>query len=296
MTFAAVSWGLGIVMTKVTLQQLAPLDVLGIELLVGTVVIWAVLFARRGPAAFAGWRAFAVLGLLEPALSFALGDFGLKMTGAADGALLLASESLFAVVLAHLVLSERMSPRVALAVGVGFAGSALIGLGGAGGGQTTLAGDLLVLGGAAAAAAYTVAARRVAQRGQPDVLSVTAIQLLTATVVCVPLLAIGAAGGHSHLAGADASHLAAAVATGLLSTAIPFLLYNVAIRDIEVAGAALISNLIPVIGAALAVLLLGEQLGSLQVLGGMAVIVAAFGAESGGDRADAPCAAFEAGT
>src|SRR4051794_18943884 len=151
MTLAACSWGLGIVMTKITLEQLAPLDVLGIELVVGATVVWGALLLRGAAGAFCGWRAFALLGLLEPGLSYALGDFGLDQTGVTDAALLLASESLFAVMLARMVLSERLSPRAAVAVGVGFGGSIFVALGATGGGHTTLLGDLLVLGSAAAA-------------------------------------------------------------------------------------------------------------------------------------------------
>src|SRR5436190_20681365 len=246
MALASLSWGAGIVMTKITLEQLAPLDVLAVELVVGAGVVWAVLFARGGVGRLSGWRGFALLGLLEPGLSFALGDFGLNMTGAAEGALLVASESLFAVVLARLVLNERLSARAAVAVGVGFAGSLLVGIGQTGAGTSSLFGDALVLGASAAAGAYSVAARRIAARGTADAVTVTAVQLLFAAIVSIPLVALGAAGGHSHIADADSAHLIAAVTTGLLSTAIPFLLFNVAIRDVEVAGAALIGNLIPV--------------------------------------------------
>lgn len=274
---AALSWGLGVVMTKVALDQLAPLDVLGVELVVGAAAVWAALLirGRTRTGAFAGWRAFALLGLLEPGLSFALGDFGLNETGAADGALLIASETLFVVVLARLILSERLTQRTAFAVAAGVLGSAAIALGAVGDGQTTLAGDLLVLGGTAAAAAYSVLARRVARDGEPDGLTVTAVQLLVAAIVCLPLVVTGAAMGHSHLADADSAHVLAGVATGLLTTGIPFVLYNVAIRDVPAAPAAVILNLVPIIAAVLATVLLDERLGALQVLGGVAVIAAA---------------------
>ena len=108
----------------------------------------------------------------------------------------------------------------------------------------------------------------------------TAVQLAVAAIASIPLLAAAAAGGHSHIGTADAAHLLAAVATGLLTTAVPFVLYNVAIRDIEVAGGALILNLVPVIAAGLAVVLLGDVLGPLQLIGGAAVVAAAFGAEA----------------
>jgi probable blue pigment (indigoidine) exporter len=286
---AAASWGLGTVMTKVTLAQLAPLDLLGLELLVGTAVVWAALMLRGGPTGLAGWRRFAVLGLLEPGLSFALFDFGLDRTGAVDGALLIAAESVFAVVLAWLLLSERVGPRVALAVGVGFAGSVLVALGESGKGASLL-GDVLVLAASASAAGYGVAARRVGSDGGSDPLTVTGVQLLAATIVSLPLVAFGAAGGHSHLQSADAGHLLAGVATGLAGTAVPFLLYNVAIRDIEVTEAALTLNLIPVFAVVLAITLLGEHPSWLELVGGGAIIAAALTAQSGEPMPKEPAA------
>jgi drug/metabolite transporter (DMT)-like permease len=282
MVIAATSWGSGVVLTKVTLEQLAPLDVLGIELFVGTVVLWtAVAIWGRGGGSMGRWRAYAVLGVIDPGLSFALGDFGLQRTNATDGALLIASESLFAVALARPLLGERLGSRAGAAIALGFAGSVLLGLGATGGaGARTLVGDLLVLGGTAAAAAYSVGARRIASAVDPEGLAVTATQMLAALLVSVPVLALGVAGGHSHVGSADAAHLLAGLATGVFSTAIPFVLFNVAIRDVEIAGAALISNVVPLIGVTLAVVLLGETLSSLEAVGGAAVLVAALGARS----------------
>lgn len=280
MTLAALSWGSGIVMTKVTLEQLHPVDVLGIELGVGAAVVCGVLWLRGDVGAFSAWRGFALLGLLEPGLSYALGDFGLDKTGAADAALLVSSETLFAAVLARLVLGERMSRRVAFAIAAGFAGSVVLGLGATGSSDASVVGDVLILGSSAAAAAYTVAARRTAREGQPDALAVTAVQLVVAAIVCAPFVAAAAAAGQSNLGQADAAHLLAAVATGVLTTAIPFVLFNLAIRDVEVAGGALVLNLVPVIAATLAVVLLGEALGALQLFAGGVVVLAALGVEA----------------
>jgi drug/metabolite transporter (DMT)-like permease len=275
---AALSWGLAIVLTKITLEQLAPLDVLFVELVVGAAFLWLVLLRRGGPGALRRWRAFACLGLLEPGLSFVAGDFGLNLTGAADGAFLLASESLFAIALAWVVLGERLGGLAAAAAAVGFAGSVLIGVA-AGGGDASLLGDGLVLIGSASAGAYSVAARRIAAGDDADALTVTAVQLLAAAVASFPLFVAGAAAGQSQLGRADAGHLLAAVATGVASSALPFLLYNAAIRDVEVTAAALIQNLTPVFGVGLAVVLIGEHLRELQLAGGALVLVAALAAE-----------------
>jgi drug/metabolite transporter (DMT)-like permease len=274
----AFSWGLGIVLTKVTLEQLAPLDLLLVELGVGTAAVWLALLARGGPRGLSRWRAFVGLGVLEPGLAFAAGDFGLNLTGATDGALLLASESLFAITLAWFALGERPGQRAAIAVAVGFAGSILIGIAPSAAHASVL-GDALVLGGAAVAAIYSVAARSVAGHEDADPLTVTGVQLLAALILCIPLTAAATAGGHSDFGNADAGHLVAAAATGLFTSAIPFLLYNAAIRDIEVTAAALILNLIPVFGVVLSVAVIGEHPGPVQLAGGALVLGAAVAAE-----------------
>jgi DME family drug/metabolite transporter len=275
MVGAAVSWAFATITTKLALRDLAPLDLLAVELVTGAAVVWVAVVVRGRPFAPARPRPFVLLGAFEPALSFALFDYGLDRTGAADGALLVASEGLFAVVFAAVLLGERVPPRTAAALAFGIAGTALVALGQAGQGAS-VAGDLLVLGGSASAAAYSVGARRFTR--DDDTLTATAVQLLAGVVLVSPLLVFGAASGASTLGSAGADPILIGVATGVLGSALPFLLFNVAIRDITVAGSAVISNLIPVMAAALAVGLLGERLGPAQLAGGALVVLAAFGA------------------
>ena len=183
MVAAAASWGLSAVLTKVSLQQLPPLDLFGIELTAAAALMWGGLLLRGLPGLPTGWRTFAVLGAVEPALAFALFNFGLSRTGAADGAILLATESVFTVLLGRLVLGERMSGRTAAAVPLGFAGAVLVALGSTGHAGSWL-GDALVLAGAASAAGYNIGARKFT----PGIgsIEVTAVQLLAAAVLSVP--------------------------------------------------------------------------------------------------------------
>jgi drug/metabolite transporter (DMT)-like permease len=266
---AASSWAVATVLTKVALGELAPLDLLGIELISSAVAMGVLLVARGGPFLPKAWPVFAVIGMLEPGLSFGLFDFGLARTGAADGAILIASQSLFGVLLARVLLGERISPLTRAAVTIGFVGSALIGLAETGHG-TTLGGDLLVLSASAAAAAAGVGVRRMS--AQADNLAATTTQLVSAALLAGPLILVSELGGGSHIGGADFGHLIAAVATGLLGGAVPFLAFNLAIRDLTVAHAGLILNLIPVLAAGIAVATLGERLHWAEILGGALVV------------------------
>jgi len=285
MVAAAASWSAATVLTKVVLHQLAPLDLLGVELFSSAAVMVLAVAVRGRPYLPRRRRTFVMLGALEPALSFALFDFGLARTGAADAALLVAAESLFGVLIARLVLGERISRPTALLLGLGFTGSVLVGLGEAGH-ATSLFGDVLVLGGSLTAAAYGVGARRFSE-GE-DNLAATATQLVAAALLSAPLVVLGAATGSSHLTSANASHLIGGVAVGLTGGALPFLAFNFAIRNLAVAGAGLVLNLIPVVGAGLAVLVLGERLGPAELAGGALVVLAAAGAGLAAESAPAP--------
>jgi drug/metabolite transporter (DMT)-like permease len=185
------SWATATVPTKVALHELAPLDLLGAEL--------SSTSARSqgrvcSPAAAArpcqrNWLVFAVLGVLAPGLSFGLVDFGLSRTGAADGAFLIASQSLFGVVLARILLGERVSPVTRPAVALAFAGSAFVGLAEKGHG-TSLLGDLLVFAALAAAAVNGVSVRRVsAEAGN---VAATVVELVSAALFVAPVVRISA--------------------------------------------------------------------------------------------------------
>jgi drug/metabolite transporter (DMT)-like permease len=267
---ASVSWGLATALTKVALEQLAPLDLFGIEVAVGAAVLGAVALGRGARPSRPSAVALA-LGVLDPGLAFLLFDVGLAHTAATHGALLLATDSLFTVALAAVLLRERVGPRLGVALAAGFAGSALLSL--KGGGMSTVAGDMLVVASALSAAVYGVLARRIAARR--DALSLTAEQMLGATSVALPLAVAAMLAGHSHLGHVDTGHLVVALAVSLLGSVVPFVLYNVAIEAVTASSAALVLTLVPLFGALASLALLSEDLAGPQLAGGAFVLVAA---------------------
>ena len=69
---AAASWAAAALTTKVALRELAPLDVLGVELSASAIAMVSLLAARGRPRLPPNWRGFAALGVIEPGLAFAL--------------------------------------------------------------------------------------------------------------------------------------------------------------------------------------------------------------------------------
>ncbi|MFZ1154421.1 MAG: DMT family transporter [Solirubrobacteraceae bacterium] len=270
---ASLGWGCSTTLSAFALRQIGPTDLLAVELLSGGVVIWTVaLMSARHGLTTPDWRAFAVLGLCEPGLTYLLANEGLRRDSAATAALLFALEAVIVVPLAAVFLGERVSSSVFLALGVGLIG-ALVTAGGAQTGENTLAGHALILGSTLAAASYALLARRITYRA--PALTVTTYQLLAATAIALPFAIVSHVVGGSGLPSADSSHWAAAIAAGLAGVALPFLLYNRAIVEVRATIAAGILNLIPLVGFATAVIFLGNQPTHLESLGGCLILFSA---------------------
>jgi drug/metabolite transporter (DMT)-like permease len=268
---ACLSWGFSTALTKIVLDQLTPVDLFGIEILVSAIPL-AFLAVARGARPSRPDPMLLVLGVLEPGLTYVLFDLGVRRTTASHAALLLALDSPATLALAVMFLRERINLPLLTSLVMGIAGSVLVTWHSDGAGSS-LIGDALVIGSSLTAASYGVLARHVAPGRDPVV--VTAVQMLGALMIAVPIFVTSAARGDSHIASADVAHLALATTVGLLGGIIPFLLFNDAITELTASRAGLIGVLVPVIGAAASILLLDEKITALALTGGCFALVAA---------------------
>lgn len=156
--------------------------------LVLTPFFWSRLPARRVELAGVPWWPLALSGVLLAA-HFALWIESLNRTSVASSVVLVAMNPIFVAALSPLILREKVSWRIVLAVALGVIGAVVI----AGpqlrsGGATV--GNLLALGGAACAGGYLMAGRRVRQR-----LSLVSYVYIIYGVAAVLLVAMALAGG-----------------------------------------------------------------------------------------------------
>lgn len=282
---SGVSLGVSTALTKISLEQLTPVDLFGIEIAVSALPL-GVLAARRGARLRRPEPSLLLLGVLEPGLAYLLFDLGIRRTAASHAALLLSLDAPMTLAMAVAFLRERLHPALMSSLALGVAGSILITWRRDGAG-TSVIGDLLVIAATVSAAAFTVLDRHLAPSRDPVVL--TAVQMIGASLVAAPVFGASLAAGDSTLSTADGRHLVLAVATGLLGGVIPFLLFNRAITRISASRASLVLLLVPVIGAAASVLLVHERVTGLAVLGGALTIAgAAVAARRDDSPADGP--------
>ena len=260
---ASALWGGAVAGTKYALGRFDPYLLLAVELVAATAVLW-VLALARGVRLPRSWKLAIVLGLLEPGSAYLAETVGLSRTSAAAGAIVCGLEAAFVVVLAALVLKERITRTTAAAVLLAFAGLVVLQGGNPLGGSGL--GDLYVAVGVLSASMYTVVVKKFS--GETDPLALTVYQFSAATALALAVAGGRWAAGASHLPTAVAPRFwVAAVLIGILGYAAPFVLFNSVIGRIGAGAASVVLNLIPAFGVLFAVGLLGETLNLTTAIG-----------------------------
>jgi drug/metabolite transporter (DMT)-like permease len=275
LALAAACWGLGTVASKAALAEMPPLTLLAVQLAASLIILGLLLRLRGISPRGEGSTLLGRLGLLNPGLAYALGLLGLVTIPASLSVLLWALEPLMIVVLAAVVLRERITPTLAVGSLVAVAGTALVVYDPTSPGQ--LIGAAITIAGIACCAVYTIAVRSWipdAPETGPVVLAQQAHALGLALVLVV---AVGVAGGAVVPASVTIAGLASAVGSGALYYAFAYWFYLGALRHVPASLAAVSFYLIPIAGIAGAAIFLGERLEGRQWIGSIVVLVAVIG-------------------
>lgn len=269
---AAACWGIGTVVSKQVVDDVAPLTLLPVQLAVSCALLATIAVARGEPFTWTPpVRRLAALGVLNPGLAYALGLVGLTTITASMYVLLWATEPVLILLLAALVLREHIPAARAAAVAVAVLGVMLVvyqpGATGAAAGVT------LTLVSVGFCALYTVLTRRLLldDSSLTVVLTQQAAALAFAVVLATVVDLFGDTGWD--LAGLDVTALLGAGASGVLYYGLGFWFYLAGLRHVPASYAGAFLPLIPVFGVA-AGFVVGERLESWQWLGA-AVILAA---------------------
>ena len=271
LVLAAACWGIGTVASKQAVAEVAPLTLLPIQL-AASVVFLLILTRARGiplPSGREG-RLLGRLGLLNPGLAYALSLVGLAEITASTSVLLWATEPLFILAFAAVVLGERIGIAILAPSAVAIAGLGLVVLDPAAGGSTM--GIALTVAGVVVCAVYTVATRRWLL-GSGSTFGVVLAQQLYALGFAVSVMIGLAATGRQMLpTQVSTAGLVSAAASGLLYYAFAYSFYLSALRNVRASVAAASFYLIPVFGVA-GGWLAGERLEPVQWLGAILVVV-----------------------
>jgi drug/metabolite transporter (DMT)-like permease len=201
----------------------------------------------------------------------ALVFYGLTITPASDGALIVPTLNPVLTVLFASLIGERITASKLIGLAIATVGAAIV-IAAATGLTFTgerLVGDLLMLGGAACWSVYSILGTITTRHGSP--LGVTAVACLAGAAMLFPLgfLEHGYADVPSWPLGAwlDIAYLV------VFATTIGFVLFYWAVRRFGAGLASMASYLVPIFALIQAVTILGERPAPLEVVGGAIILV-----------------------
>ncbi len=260
-------WGGSFAFIRVAVPELGALWLAFARVALAFAALFVLALGRRAvPSFLAHWRSYAVIGIVNSALPFALFSFAEEYIGASTAAVLNATSPFFGAVVAALWLKDALTLPKLAGMGLGLAGVVvLVGWQAGPLTGTTLVGSLACL---AAAFCYGVASVY-AKRNMRDVPSaaMALYSQLTAAIVLAPaLMFVPLPSSPTPLVVGNV------VALALGSTALAYLLYFRLIATIGPARALTVTFLIPLFGVLWGYLFLGEPL-AVNTLAGCALIL-----------------------
>ena len=269
---ATACWGTGTVLSKQVLNRgVAPLTLLIIELAVSSLFLFVIVMAKRVRLNWCpNLCKLAVLGVLNPGVSYALALLGLVSISASLSVLLWATEPLLILLLAGLLLRERIGKTAVIAVLVSVAGvTAVIFQPGAAG---DLVGISLTVGAVMACAIYTVLARKLLLNDGS--LDVVFVQQVAALVFALGLAGVAVTLGLTEAGPpTDVSTWILAGVSGVVYYGLAFWLFIAGLRGVTATFAGSLFPLIPVFGL-VASYIAGDRFGVQQWIGVTIVLIA----------------------
>lgn len=271
-------WGWTFVATKIVLDYLTPVELLGLRLLCALPVLFLIIKAKGVRLEFSPKaRKQLLIGSGIITAHFLIQITGLKYTSATNTGWIISISPLFMALLSYLILKERLGRREIIGIVIATIGVLLLM---SRGDLTSLAwmnsiGDWLVLISAHTWALYTVATRDLSREGNP--LGVTFMVLLPAGIII--LLYMTFQSDWAAFLAMSTEAWIALLFLGVVGLALAHWFWQEGVAEIGAARAGVYLYLEPIATTALAVPYLGESFTWATGVGGALVIAGVFWAQ-----------------
>jgi drug/metabolite transporter (DMT)-like permease len=270
--FAATMFGASVVAVRIAVRDVPPLTLALLRFGQGSLLLFIALFAFRRDLLRINWRDLPYLALLGAVFFTAFPitfNLGMRSVEASRAGLLLATMPLWTIVLARLVVSERLTSRQIAGVLLSIVGVAIVmidrhGIGASG--SNSPKGELLLLVTAFCGAVYNVLAKRMLERYAG--LTVAFYAMLMGSIFLLPALLVEQTPTITALSGET---IALVVFLGLFGGAIAFSLWTSALSRLSPTQVTVFINLNPMAATLLGATVLHERLSISFAVGFAAV-------------------------
>ena len=265
-------WGSTFVVTKGVIDEFPPFTLAFVRVAIGALVLLPFALARSRAAGRTPlpWKSIVAMGLLGVALYYALFNYSLRYTSASQGALVQSCIPAMTAMVAVVWLRERASTQRWFGIVLSIAGVMLVFSNVPdSGASAALLGNTLMFLTVVCWGAYTSIAKRSAQG--PDPVIVTTGIAAVGAILLLPLacMEIGSQG----MPHASARAWLAVIYLGVGASGLAYLLYNSALQHMDASEVGAYTNLIPIVGVILGIVVLHEPVSARAIAGGVVVLV-----------------------
>ncbi|UCG60968.1 MAG: DMT family transporter [Candidatus Zixiibacteriota bacterium] len=271
-------WGWSFVATKILLEYVTPVELMGLRLIIGLPILYAVILSKGIKLSFAsGHRWHLLLGSAILTAHFLIQINGLVHTSATNTGWIIAVTPLVMAVAAFVFLKEKIGFKEMVGIAIATAGIVLLVSKGKIGNLDWIrsVGDWLILASAHTWALYTVATRDLVRGYNP--LAVTFAVLLPSAIILVGYMTFTSDWGR--FLSLPSEPLLALLFLGIFSTAVAHWFWQEGVSKLGAARAGIFLYLEPLATTSLAVPYLNEQFGLLTAVGGTLVLGGVFVAQ-----------------
>lgn len=183
-------------------------------------------------------------------------------------AVLLYTAPAFVMIISRIIFKEKITIKRSIAIILTFIGCVLV-TGILESSTLTIQGIITGLGAGLGYALYSIFSKFAIKKGYSSI-TITFYTFLIASVGVIPFINTNKliTNGFSNF-----SMLILALAFGLITTVMPYLLYNAGLKNVENSTASIIASIEPVVATLIGLIIYNENLGGLQIIGIVTVLI-----------------------
>ena len=267
----ALLWGFSFLSIKVSVAEVPPMTMAAARFIVACAVLplLARLVKDDMRIALRDVPMLVLSGLLGVTLYFYFENNGVALLSASEASLIIGTIPVVTMIAERIFIGTRLGARAYVGAFLSFAGVALI-VARSGSSESSSLGYLYMVGAALVWVAYTFSTRGVSARyGR---ISVTFWQCLFGLLGCLPLALLERRAWRVP----STTVVLNILYLGLFCSAAGYWLYISAMDHLGVGRASVFINLIPVVAVVGGFLILGDRLGSLQIVGGAVAVAGVY--------------------
>lgn len=266
-------WGSTFVVTKDVIEDLPPLTLAFMRVFIGFALLLPFAWQRCGSLAASGrrlsWPTVFLMAFIGVAFYYGAFNLALVYTSASQGALVQSSIPAVTALVAVVWLRESAAPARLIGIALSVLGVIVIFSGSEAGSGASwpMLGNLLMFASVLAWGVYTSLVKRLADI---DAVVLAAGVMGAGALLLLPAAAVELAGRPLPQLGLQA--WLQVLFLGVGASGLAYMLYNLALQDMDASQAGVFANLIPVVGVISGILVLGEPLSMRALLGGAMVM------------------------